>query len=227
MCEICERIGEEKNKNTSTLELCLHRSRTAWKWQLFNALFIIFETPANSGQTPLRIGNPFHLILWIKEFLCNQGWHVKWNGCLSNEPALNTSVPQGRAISSFLLSIYTDKIMCNNNCLVLIKHADNAAQEARLTPSQPQQKKTMLRRWQIAFHSRRRRRNSRERRKKQKKHLASSMSSSSLSKFLMGGHWRRAEQRSWGRVGGRYLHQCTISSLQQQLGGRDVDNHAH
>lgn len=130
----------EKEKTTLKLFplLCI--------WTQHSQLFTIHRpaTPTNSGQTPLWIGKPFHLILWIKEFLCNQLWHVKWNGCLSNEPVLNASVPEGSAISSFLLSIYTDQIMCNNNCLVLIKHADNAAQEACLIPSQSQQKKTML-----------------------------------------------------------------------------------
>lgn len=121
--------------------------------------FIILRHPANSGRTPLCIGKPFHLILWIKEFVYNQLWHVKWNGCLSNEPVLNTSVPQGRAISSFILSIYADEIMCNNNCLVQIRHADNAAQEASLIPRQRQQKKTMLQSWQIGFDSRHLRQN--------------------------------------------------------------------
>lgn len=41
--------------------------------------------------------------------------------------------------------------MCNNNCLVLIKHADNMAQEACLIPSQSQQKQKMLQSWQIGL----------------------------------------------------------------------------
>lgn len=60
---------------------------------------------------------------------------------LSNEPVLNTGVPQRCAISSFLLSLYTNEMMCNNNCFNLIEYADNAAQEACLIPSVSQQKR--------------------------------------------------------------------------------------
>lgn len=145
MCEEYEReMWEIIRKTKPHWKFSLYCIRTCSIWLHFHHPV----TPTNSGQMPLWIGNPFHLILWIKEFLCNQLRHVKWNGCLSNEPVLNTSVPQGRAISSFLLSIYTDEIMCNNNRFVLIKHVDNAAQEACLIPSQTQQKKTMLQSWQ-------------------------------------------------------------------------------
>lgn len=152
---------------------------------------------------PLWIGNPFHLILWIKEFLCNQLWHVKWNCCLSNEPVLNTSVPQGRAISSFLLSIYTDEIMCNNNCFVLIKHADNAAQEACLIPSQSQQKKTMLQSWQLgltlATSDKTLQKTQWDSLLSQEEQLASPMSSSSQSMRLIASQRRWPAQYSHGR----------------------------
>lgn len=82
-------------------------------------------------------------------------WRIKWNGCLCNETVLNTGVPQGHVISSFLLSIYTNEIMRNNNGLVLIKRSDNTTQGTCLVlcKSQQQKKKkkeeTTLQNWQI------------------------------------------------------------------------------
>lgn len=57
-------------------------------------------------------------------------WHIKWNSCLCDKPLLNTGVPLGHVISSFLLSIYMNEIICNNNGLILIKRFDNTTQEA-------------------------------------------------------------------------------------------------
>lgn len=49
------------------------------------APLIIFQPPQTSVTHLCELGSRFRLILWIKEFLCTQHWHVKWNGCLSNE----------------------------------------------------------------------------------------------------------------------------------------------
>lgn len=97
-----------KNYNFKTMKigLCVCNRKT---WKIIRPQIYLFKAfhhpvgPTNWGQMPVWIGNPFQLILWIKEFLWNQLWHVKWNGCLSNEPVLNTSVPLGRAISFFYI----------------------------------------------------------------------------------------------------------------------------
>lgn len=51
----------------------------------FVAPLIIFQPPQTPVAHLCELGLPFRLILWIKEFLCISRWHVKWNGCLSNE----------------------------------------------------------------------------------------------------------------------------------------------
>lgn len=113
-----------------------------WKVVVFQYTF-----PANFGQTPQCIGNPFHLILWINEFLCNQHyWHVKWNGfCLMNP--FKTQVPPGAVPFPLFYCLFIPMRLCAT-ISTSFQLSIRTTQPKRPDWFQWQQKNTMIQSWQ-------------------------------------------------------------------------------
>ena len=102
-------------------------------------LFMDFSSAFNTIQPHVFIKRLLDLevntdlVLWIRQFLCDQPQRVRLSSCLCGQPVLsdelvlNTGVPQGCILSPVLFSVYTDEYTCNNPVLILIKYADDMA----------------------------------------------------------------------------------------------------
>ena len=67
------------------------------------------------------------LVLWISDFLTNQGQHVVVNQIRSDMLNTNVGSPQGCVLSPLLFILYTNDLRSNHDNRFIVKFADDSA----------------------------------------------------------------------------------------------------